>query len=389
MTHSTTTTSGTLVDAAGDGVIADLGRADAGPTLIAVGAVHGNEPAGAEALESIGSALAASGIELKGRFLALRGHVRASEQEIRFIDVDLNRVWSPESVEAALGAAPEDRRPEQEELARLHRSMTSAVDESEGNGAFFMDLHTTSSESSPFVVLFDSLACRRFALEFPVPIILGLEEHVGGTLADFALTLGCVPLIFEAGQHEAPQSPVLHEAACWIALRNAGIIDEIPASADGAGLERLHDAAAGLPRFVEIIHHHPITAESGFRMNPGFENFADVEEGLGLAQESGRALHAPCSGLIFMPLYQKQGDDGYFIVRPVSRFWLWLSRMVRRAGVSRLAHLLPGVHKDPGNPRDVLVDPKIARFVRLDLLHLLGYRRIARETEAERYRRRD
>jgi hypothetical protein len=78
---------------------------------------------------------------------------------------------------------------------------------------------------------------------------------------------------------------------------------------------------------------------------------------------------------MLMPLYQAKGNDGFFLARPISPFWLWLSRMLRCAGTGRVAHWLPGVRRDPERPGQLLVDPEIARFFTYEVFHLLGYRR--------------
>lgn len=49
-------------------------------------------------------------------------------------------------------------------------------------------------------------------------------------------------------------------------------------------------------------------------MLPGFINFQAVEKGMVLAIENGKEVIAPNSGNIFMPLYQNQSADGFFII---------------------------------------------------------------------------
>jgi hypothetical protein len=52
-------------------------------------------------------------------------------------------------------------------------------------------------------------------------------------------------------------------------------------------------------------------------MVPGFINFQAIEKGMVLANENGQSVIAPESGNIFMPLYQDQGADGFFIIERV------------------------------------------------------------------------
>ena len=80
-------------------------------------------------------------------------------------------------------------------------------------------------------------------------------------------------------------------------------------------------------------------------------------------------------GRMLMPLYQPQGEDGYFVVREFGLFWLRLSSALRRLGVQRWVHLLPGVRVDRADPSRLIIDRRVARWYALQLLHLLGYRK--------------
>ena len=79
--------------------------------------------------------------------------------------------------------------------------------------------------------------------------------------------------------------------------------------------------------------------------------------------------------MVLMPLYQRLGDDGFFIVRGVSRFWLWLSAFLRRLKVQEFVEYLPGVTADPHNRETLTINTHVARFFPLQVFHLLGFRR--------------
>ena len=82
-----------------------VGRFDSGnpgPTLIVVGGVHGSEPAGVKAGERVLERISDCGATLSGRIVFLRGNVDALAAGCRYIDMDLNRMWQPERVEAVL-----------------------------------------------------------------------------------------------------------------------------------------------------------------------------------------------------------------------------------------------------------------------------------------------
>jgi len=52
-------------------------------------------------------------------------------------------------------------------------------------------------------------------------------------------------------------------------------------------------------------------------MNPDYKNFQPISKGEILASDNDLNVSAPDDGLILMPLYQKRGDDGFFLIREV------------------------------------------------------------------------
>ena len=295
----------------------------------------------------------------------------------RFLVHDLNRHWLPDRVER-LRSTPGPLVAEDEELRDLERQIRRLFDEAEDT-VYLLDLHTTSGPELPFATLDDSLANRPFAFAFPVPVVLGLEEELAGTLSIWAESIGVVTAGFESGQHDAPAAVARAEAAIWIALEAAGVLApgrEEVAAAKGC-LER---ESAGLPPVVEVRYRHPIRPGDGFRMDPGFVNFQPVEAGQSLATDGRGPVLSPYTGLILMPLYQQQGAEGFFVVQRVRRRWLAASAQLRRWRLDRYLHLLPGVRRHPELPGHFVVDTRYARWGARQLFHLLGFKRLGKPT---------
>ena len=357
----------------------------AGPTLICVGGLHGNEPAGPVALQRVVEALQAKNAVRRGDFIALVGNLAALKERRRFLSRDLNRHWHRHALQPGhatqAGTAPEEL--EQEALAK---ELERAFAQSRGQ-VFLVDLHTTSGDGKPFLVIADSMKSRRFALQFPNPLVLGLEEHLDGTLIDVVTNLGHAAIAFEGGRNDNPDSVDYSEAAIWTALQATGLIarnGSDPAAAARASLRRVND---GLPAIVEILYRHAIDEGDEFRMRPKFGGFDAVREGQPLADDRGGEITAPMSGYLLMPLYQQQGDDGFFVVHAVRRFWLPVSAALRRVHVDRMVPWLPGVQRDPETENGVIVNKAVARWFALQVLHLLGFKRV-RDTGATLYMRR-
>lgn len=346
-----------------------------GPMVIVTGGVHGNEPAGLSAIQAV---LASLGDDFAGTFVGVGANLQALARDERYLDRDLNRRWSPEELERLLDAAKnslvaEDR--EQRELHELFGDLTDGLD----GPAIFIDLHTMSGPGAPFACMADVLRNRRIAFTLPIPVVLGLEEVIEGSMLGYLCDLGHVGIAVEGGQHHHPQAAAVLEASVWLCLVAAGVLEEgqVPNFEDH--YRRLEEAARDLPRVLEIRHRHVCRDGDGFEMVPGFSNFQPVRKGVRLARDVRGDVSAPHTGLLMLPRYQGAGSDGFFMARPVRRFWLDLSARLRRARADRVLPTLPGVFPHPHRPETFLVDPRVARIKVIQIFHLFGYRRMRPE----------
>jgi len=320
-----------------------------GPTLIAVGSLHGNEPAGSLALSRIAERLPHLEEKLAGRVYLITGNTRAIARRKRFLSEDLNRQWTSENL-SRVGSEELYMTPEGTELTELDQILDSilitAMDE-----VFVLDLHSTSADGMPFATVGDTLRNRQFAQKFPVTILLGIEEQLEGTMLEYLNTAGAVTLGFEGGQHVSQQTIRNHEALVWLALVNAGILDKQDAPDLAEMRKRLSGDEDESARVFEIRYRHAVTADDEFEMLRGFNNFDKVRSGQMLGSDRRGRVTACESGILLMPLYQKQGEDGFFIGREISPFWLKISEILRRLGVQNYIHLLPGVRRHDRDPQ--------------------------------------
>jgi succinylglutamate desuccinylase len=316
-------------------VVARLRAAEPGPTLMVIGGLHGNEPAGLAAAARMLETLSRSGSLARGELVVLAGNRRAMAKGVRFVQRDLNRQWSAErlaelhaaSANPAVVLGPEDR--EQLELGEV---FDDVLKQARGR-VFVVDLHTTSAEGIPFVLIGDHPRHRRFALDFPLPLLLGLFGKLGGTLTEYLSERRCVTLAVEGGQHASERAIANHEAVLSVALVAAGLVPEAALAPLGAHRTRLIATWPDLPRAVWVNHRHAITPEDRFVMEPGFANLQRVKRGTRLACDRNGEIHATRDAVLVMPLYQKLGDDGYFLGREVPtalfRLGAWLGNFWR------------------------------------------------------------
>jgi predicted deacylase len=343
-----------------------------GPTLIVIGSLHGNEPGGVKAIRRVIEKFDASGAKFQGRVYFLSGNTRALIEGKRFLDYDLNRSWTPHNL-SIIGTNELTAISEGQELNELDRLLDCILVTAEDE-VYVLDLHSTSAEGVPFATVGDTLRNRRFAQSFPITILLGIEEQLEGTMLEYLNNAGAVTLGFEGGQHASEETVGNHEALIWLALVNSGIV--APEDVQGLDQYRRTLAAKGNgSRIFEVRYRHPVVPDDDFEMKPGFNNFDPITRGQPLALDRNGTITAPESGVILMPLYQKLGEDGFFIGRRVAAFWLFLSAVLRRLGVQELIRVLPGVWRDPADPSTLRVYTHIARLFPLQIFHLLGYRR--------------
>lgn len=350
-----------------------------GPVVIVFIGIHGNEPAGIAAVDLISEQFNRQSRELLGSVYAVTGNLGALEKGVRYIDADLNRIWevfySQKDISRANGSKHSAEYTESIEIKNTIDQIL-AKHKKRASDFIFADLHTTSSQSCAFILLNDTLANREIARKFPIPQILGIEENIHGTLLSYVNNLGYKALGFEAGAHFDEISVKRSEAFLWLLLHNAGVIEL--EREELIQYENRIQGCTGVPdTYYEILYHKWVVDPEKFEMMSGFKNFDHIERDTPIAYENGRLIKAPVTGRIFMPLYQKRGNDGFLIIREVPEFWIELSAHFRNSFLHRLLKFLPGV--SVANRQSFEIDLRIARLLVKDIFHLLGYQVIEKD----------
>ena len=357
-----------------DRVIGRYGSSVGGPLVIVTGGLHGNEPAGVIALGRVFKKLVEYLPRFSGRLLGLAGNRPALALGQRYVEEDLNRIWFPERLRVDDFERNPPKSVDEAELREILGQINTALDDFDGI-AYFLDLHTTSAPGAPFSVLADTLANRALARRLPGAMVLGLEEHVDGTLLNYVNDLGHVAIGFEGGQHDSPAAVDALELALWDTLVMAGCIQSGEVSGLNTLTQSVDARVQGTPRVVEIRHRHDVVPEDEFLMKPGFENLQRIRRDQVLARDKNGEICSDEDGRILMPLYQSQGRDGFFVVREVPSFWLALAVWMRRFRMDRVLPFMPGVEPHPALQDTFVINTILARWFVLELCHLLGFRR--------------
>jgi hypothetical protein len=340
-----------------------------GPTLVFFGGIHGNEPSGVFALNEVFSRLDKE--RLNGSVYAISGNIKALQTRQRFIDADLNRIWTKEEIKGLNNGVSKNK--EEKERQVLYDLVWGIINKEEGP-FYFIDLHTTSSQTLPFITINDALINRRFSKLFPVPIVLGIEEYLDGPLLSYVNELGYVSLGFESGQHDERDAITNSVAFINLTLGFTGALpeSEIPKFEDY--YQALEKAANKTHTIYEIIHLHKILNGEKFKMKSGFKSFQDIEKGEKIAYSDDQLVNSEYNAKIFMPLYQDKGKEGFFIIRPIRPIFLRLSAFLRRLNLDGLLVALPGIKWHDKKAGALRVNLRTAKFLAKPIFHLFGYR---------------
>ena len=291
-----------------------------GPTLICIAGLHGNEWAGVHATDLLVKMLEVEPITnpefiFHGRIIFLLGNLSALRENIRFIDLDLNRIWHRNT---CFDATPNNA--EEKERNLLYRAIEKEISRADTNHPIaILDLHTTTATGGIFSLPADDPVSVDLAMEMHAPVITGLVNSLDGTLLRYFLDKyagrNIRGVVFEGGQHEDPLSVNRCIAAVINCMRTIGCVS-------AKHIVNRHDEllvtyAKGLPKIATFRYVHRLTPDDDFSMKPGYENFDAVNRGEVVASDKSGDIAIKEDGLIIMPLYQTKGEDGFFVVQQV------------------------------------------------------------------------
>ncbi|MCB7480349.1 succinylglutamate desuccinylase/aspartoacylase domain-containing protein [Christiangramia sediminis] len=282
-----------------------------GPLLFVTGGIHGNEPSGVKALMTVFEELDKTKPEIDGTIVGVSGNKKALNENKRYIDEDLNRTWTEENVKK--------NQPDSHEEREMFEIIEVLKEQSKGDFTkrYFLDCHTTSSASLPYVSVQEVNDNDQWAHKFPTYIIRGFSDIITGDIDHYLSRIGMTGFVFEAGQHTDKTSQENHEGVIWLALKEACSLDLSKIVTYPECVDRFVKKNAPEQKTFEILYRHGLEDSDIFEMEPGYENFQKIEKGELLAKQNGNKVKSEWDAYIFMPLYQAQGNDGFFVVKEV------------------------------------------------------------------------
>ena len=198
-----------------------------GPHLMITAVVHGNEPAGAIVIDRL---LRDPPHLLKGRLTLGFANAAATAQfdpacpwQWRYLDEDMNRVWSPAVLDGAGRSLELDR-------ARQIRPLVDQAD-------LLLDLHTMQVAGTPLLLAGSLEKGRRLAgaLGYPAVVVCDAGHAEGTRLRDYGRfgdpTSPKTALLAECGQHWAAAAVEVAEATARRLLGLLGLVRPVAAAA--------------------------------------------------------------------------------------------------------------------------------------------------------------
>jgi hypothetical protein len=145
-------------------------------------------------------------------------------------------------------------------------------------------------------------------------VVVDLDKFLEGTLLDYYHTKGFVSFAFEGGIIGSREAVELHVSDIWELLEAAGVITDHDHEDLDHYENKLKKSSANLPKVVKVFHQHWVEEEDEFVKKPSYRNFQRVAKGEQLASDKNGTTYAPKEEMIFLPLYQNSGNDGFVLV---------------------------------------------------------------------------
>ncbi len=270
---------------------------DAGPHLLVMGALHGNEYAGALGIERVIAALAANPARVQRGTVTLLpvANPEGFATKTRYLNINPNRIFKRHG----------QPRIYEELLVTRLCDFVDACD-------YLLDIHTyVAPPSIPFVFA-DQPEDIDFATALQTSFVLtGWADLVGSATdsTSYAHQQGKPAVTLECGQQDDPVSIDVAEAAIWRALLHLQLIKALPP----------HILAGGLSQQLRL-HTRVVKAREG-QLTPGLQHLQAVSAGEVLAcYADGEAIAASVDAILIMPKHDARlGDEWFYLANNVNK----------------------------------------------------------------------
>lgn len=282
-----------------------------GPTLLLLGAVHGNEPGGTKAIQKIQDQLKEKALQLKcGKIIMVpQVNKKAGEDGLRYLDQDFNRILNQETLHKKAGLTHEEK------LVHLLAPVMQEAD-------MMLDLHSFTAKDGATCVFADypDEKVLEMAKASNAPFVITgwpeafadhPEKQADGT-ETYMHSLGKPGITYEGGQHDDPKTKENLYQAIENVLILEGMLDgEIAPNAE----QKIINVTQAVFNDELASGHYPKPARD-------FYNLEFVEEGTPIVVDGEDVLIGAGAGgsYILLPpapgISRKRGEHLLFIGAP-------------------------------------------------------------------------
>ena len=294
-------------------VLGKYSRGRKGPALIITADVLGNEFSGIWAFLNVLDSLTRLNLPIRGELTGLVGNVGSSRKGLL---MGLNENPRYYMADGPLWDFGENQGYNEavefveliEEFEKAQHAMIT--------GVYYMDFKTGPLLKQPYICVSRDLNCLRFAEHLPFKIIKGLEDFITDHMGFYLNAKGYIGYTLKVGLSNSYSSREMQEAAIWLALVNCGCLDQQEVPYFSFYHNILNNSIEGKRATAfDVVYKYTIQEDEFFRMVSGYQNFQKITKGELLATSDGGPVISHWDGLIFMPVYHTQRQDGFFILK--------------------------------------------------------------------------
>ena len=235
-----------------------------GPHTVISGGIHGNERTGVEVIQYLQSHLRPC--DVQGTITLLFGNPKAYGKNVRYIDTDLNRLWSPDWIKYLKAKKTSELNIEKSRMLELLPHLQK-VDH-------LLDLHETIQPSQPFIYCEGTIKHLQMAQGFQTPYIFFPSQSEDMTITasfdNFGDHQGGIGLTYEMGWLEDKKSiaPLISKIQHYLTLTgNLSNNSPLLAGTQGGNTEYL------------MIYEEVIAPSDDFQFIQPYHNFDPLPKG--------------------------------------------------------------------------------------------------------------
>ncbi len=263
--------------------IIELVGKEKGPTSMVLVGVHGNEKCGVDALNKILPSL----VIQRGRFLIAYGNPRAIEQNVRFTDANLNRLFRPDDKLSA------------KEKVSYEYTRAQFLKKYLDQADVLLDIHASSVPKSKRFVICEKNA-KEIVKYLPVDLIVsGFDDVEPGGTDYYMNSAGKTGICLECGYMEDSESAQIAEESIFAFLKARGhvINDLVPQK-----------------QFYVRMYEKYFAKTNSFTLSKSFENFEAIGENQLIGIDGQEKVKASKQGLILFAHNGNNVGDEVFLL---------------------------------------------------------------------------